>query len=626
LYGGGGGTPSVLLIVIADATTRPISTRKKASISPGRTGIFISSLSMVSKVFNISRPDTTPKRASMSYCKALSSALVVFLLIVAFSGYVSAGYFNSLPTDASSTPGHRTLGTPVSGFWNRARGTGALPTVIPLGAASSMAGAVPNTFSWNGYFGAPNYMTPVKDQGACGSCWAFAGVGDMEAQYQINKGNPSTGIDLSEQNVLQCSGGSCSGWYLDSTLNFLRDSGTPDEACNPYTATDHPCGTGRCSDYLSRTYYITGWTWISTDTATIKNYLYTHGPVMVWMPVFSDFPWYDANFWQYYFYSHSPSGSYEGHFVVIVGWDDQGAGTSDDYWIVRNSWGTSGGDVNSGYGGYFYMTQDPTTGFFGIYQEAAVISGVTSPSQMFVSYSIVGGGTPSAPVFHYVLNGVTKSLKLSKTSKPVSVDAGTTWSVTPNPLGGSSSSQRWYSNQPLTGTASSTTLVFTFYRQTLQTLSYSVSGGGSGYSPPTFQANQFGSPLPVTLTTTATRYWFDYGSTWTAGPNPLSGSTSSERWFTTQTITGTIGSSSTRAFKYQHQYYLMMQVSPVGAGSVSPSSGWHNAGQSVTIRATAKTGHRFQSWTGTGAGSYMGTSSSHTITMNSPITETANFS
>ena len=256
-------------------------------------------------------------------------------------------------------------------------------------------------------------------------------------------------------------------------------------------------------------------------------------------------------------------------------------------------------------------------------QGSISVTFTVTPPTMSVSYSVVGGGTPTAPVFHYVLNGVTKSLTLSKTSKPVSVDAGTTWSVTPNPLGGSTSSQRWYSNQPLTGTASSTTVVFTFYRQTLQTLSYSVSGGGSGYSSPTFQTNQFGSSSTVTLTTTATKYWLDYGSTWTAGPNPLAGSTSSERWFTTQTITGTIGSSSTGAFKYQHQFYLTMQVTPSGSGTVTPSSDWYNAGQSVTIRATAKTGHRFQSWTGTGTGSYTGTSSSHTITMNSPITETA---
>ena len=334
------------------------------------------------------------------------SVLLLSLLTVPFlaqcSVHSSVGYSNAYLSTQSL---HRRPGTPLEGFWNGTHGTGALQEATPQAASKSPPlGGVPNSFSWNSYFGGANYMTPVKDQGSCGSCWAFASVGDMEAQYQINKGNPSTGIDLSEQNVLQCSGGSCSGWYLSNTLDFLENSGTPDEACNPYAATDHPCGTSRCSDYLSRTYNITGWTWISTDTANIKNWLYTHGPVMVWMPVFSDFPWYDANFWQYYFYGHSPSGSYGGHFVVIVGWDDQGSGTSDDYWIARNSWGTSGGDVNSGYGGYFYMTQDPTNGFFGIYQEAAIISDITvaivfySTPSSFVSASSPGstaacGGT-----------------------------------------------------------------------------------------------------------------------------------------------------------------------------------------------------------------------------------------
>jgi hypothetical protein len=253
----------------------------------------------------------------------------------------------------------------------------------------------------------------------------------------------------------------------------------------------------------------------------------------------------------------------------------------------------------------------------------------TAPSTvtMTVSYSIVGGGSPTAPVFHYVLNGAAESLTLSKTSTALLVDAGTTWSVTPNPLGGSSSSQRWYSNQPLTGTASSTTLVFVFYRQILQTLSYSVRGGGSGYSAPSFQANQFGSPFPVTLTKTAARYWFDYGSSWTVGPNPLVGSTSTERWLTTQATTGSIAGiiNSWHAFTFQHQFYLTMQASPSGAGSVNPSSSWYNAGQKVTIKATAKSRHGFLFWSGTGAGSYTGTSATATITMNSAITETADF-
>jgi hypothetical protein len=197
------------------------------------------------------------------------------------------------------------------------------------------------------------------------------------------------------------------------------------------------------------------------------------------------------------------------------------------------------------------------------------------------------------------------------------------WSVTPNPLVWLSSSERWDSNQPLTGTATSTTIVFVFYHQTLQRLSYSVSGGGSGYSPPTFQANQFGSPTPIALTTTPRGYWYDYGSGWSVTPNPLGRSSSSQQWYSTQRLTGVVLNPIFIQFIFQHQYYLTMKVS--GPGSVTPSSGWYNAAQKVTITATANQGHKLKSWTGTGTGSYTGTSASYTITMNSAITETATF-
>jgi hypothetical protein len=104
----------------------------------------------------------------------------------------------------------------------------------------------------------------------------------------------------------------------------------------------------------------------------------------------------------------------------------------------------------------------------------------SSTVTMTVSYSIVGGGTPTAPVFHYVLDGVSKSLTLKKTSKSVSVDAGSTWYVTPSTgiLKGSTSTQQWYANpSTLTGTASAGSMVFTFQRQYYLTMQ--VNGPGS---------------------------------------------------------------------------------------------------------------------------------------------------
>jgi uncharacterized repeat protein (TIGR02543 family) len=62
-----------------------------------------------------------------------------------------------------------------------------------------------------------------------------------------------------------------------------------------------------------------------------------------------------------------------------------------------------------------------------------------------------------------------------------------------------------------------------------------------------------------------------------------------------------------------------------GGSSVTPSDGWHNSGESVGISATAASGYTFSSWTGSGAGSYSGSSNAASVTMNAPVTETANF-
>ncbi|MDG7044489.1 MAG: hypothetical protein JRN19_04365 [Nitrososphaerota archaeon] len=170
------------------------------------------------------------------------------------------------------------------------------------------------------------------------------------------------------------------------------------------------------------------------------------------------------------------------------------------------------------------------------------------------------------------------------------------------------------------GQSANTTFTLTVTGYTFE-LSYSAAG--SGYTPPTFGYYGSGNvSTKTTLSTTPTVYLVEPGTSWNV-TNPLGGSTSQMRWVTSQTTSGLAESNLTIRFAYQEEYYLTM-VAGTG-GTVAPSSGWVNAGQSVTITATPSAGYSFSSWTGTGAGSYSGPNNPATITMNGPITEIANF-
>jgi hypothetical protein len=156
------------------------------------------------------------------------------------------------------------------------------------------------------------------------------------------------------------------------------------------------------------------------------------------------------------------------------------------------------------------------------------------------------------------------------------------------------------------------------------TVSYQVNGGGSGYSAPTFSYVQGGVSKQLTLTNTPTAVDVDKDSSWSVS-NPLKGSTGSERWWTSQPLKGKASSSETINFVYQHQYHLTMNVSPSIGGTVTPVSGWQNSGATVNTQATPSSSFTFLSWTGSGTGSYTGTLNPSSVTMNGPITETANF-
>jgi len=207
--------------------------------------------------------------------------------------------------------------------------------------------ALPPSFDWRDYEGG-DWLTEVKDQQLCGSCWAFAAVGVTEAHQNILAGNPALDPDLSEQELVSCSSaGTCAGGSATSALRYIRDHGIVDELCFTYVFTDAPCT--RCADWESRLTYVDAVMAGVPSRSWIKQSVVNYGPLYVSMGIGADYGGhFDGD--NIYRCSNDWENGHNGsnHAVVIVGYDDPG-----QYWIVRNSW-----DKNWGDGGYFNVAYD----------------------------------------------------------------------------------------------------------------------------------------------------------------------------------------------------------------------------------------------------------------------------
>jgi C1A family cysteine protease/putative hemolysin len=239
------------------------------------------------------------------------------------------------------------------------------PMQVPQGVSP-----LPSSFDWRNICGS-NWITTVKAQGYCGSCWAFAAVGVAEAVKNISSHNPGLDLDLSEQYlVTDCAlnAGNCAGGAKSAALEYIRDNGIPDENCFPYDdgygitactyyndgnetkcltitctyydggeCSDHRC-SDRCADWESRLITINSVTSLGFNPPIdlIKQALVNHGPVAVSMNMGGE----SVN--DIYV---CPDNSNTNHAVIIVGYNDSG-----NYWIVKNSWGD---DDVLGDNGYF---------------------------------------------------------------------------------------------------------------------------------------------------------------------------------------------------------------------------------------------------------------------------------
>jgi len=211
---------------------------------------------------------------------------------------------------------------------------------------------LPSYFDWRNKDGA-NWMTPVKNQLGCGSCWDFVAVGSIEAAFNIYQNNPDIDLDLSEQHILSCSGcGTCNGGGPGCVFSYAKDNGIPDEACFPYAASDLSCNQ-TCPDWQSRAVKIKDYMWdIPNTTESYKQAIMKYGPAVVVLYVPDDFLFYVGGIYE----PIENVGGSPNHAVVLVGWNDTGfnetTNTTEGYWIIKNSWGTWWGE--NGYGKVAY--------------------------------------------------------------------------------------------------------------------------------------------------------------------------------------------------------------------------------------------------------------------------------
>jgi len=220
--------------------------------------------------------------------------------------------------------------------------------------------ATADSYDWRDH----NGVTAVKDQGQCGSCWAFSATETVESAYLVKNGDEAS-ILLSEQQLVSCDtgDGGCNGGDLPSAFNYVKGAGgIASESSYPYTSGGGDSGTCESFSVVANTKptsyaYATpacydSYSCDSQDEGSLAKNLETVGPIGICV---------NAANWQYYVGGVMSASTCGGngyydldHCVQLVGYYD--IGSSDGYWMVRNSWAADWGEA-----GYIYLAYGSNT-------------------------------------------------------------------------------------------------------------------------------------------------------------------------------------------------------------------------------------------------------------------------
>lgn len=222
-------------------------------------------------------------------------------------------------------------------------------TSRPTKMALHEASLLPKSFDWRDINGT-NYVSPIRNQGSCGSCYAFASMALAEARVRVQTNNKKKPV-FSTQDIVECSSYSqgCEGGFPYLIAGkYAEDYGLVEESCNTYKGVDGQCHTDKtCSRHYTTNYKYIGGFYGACNEVLMRIALVKNGPLAVSFQVYDDLMNYKSGIYHHTSIRDEVNFKFNpwevtNHVVLIVGYGTSEKG--EDYWIVKNSWGTSWGE------------------------------------------------------------------------------------------------------------------------------------------------------------------------------------------------------------------------------------------------------------------------------------------